>query len=605
MTLRIDARDLDFLLYELLDVNALASRPRFAGQGREVYDAVLDTARGVADEHYAPFRKDNDQHEPQLVNGVVVTTPGLKQGWDAVAESGLIASTHDESRGGMQLPHVIAGAAISFLEAANIGSASYPMLTAGASNLIAAFGSEAQKAFWLPPMLAGRWSGTMALTEPDAGSSLSDIRTRATPAADGTYHIEGTKIWISAGDHELTANIVHLVLARIQGAPEGTKGISLFIVPKRQPGADESVGGTNHVTTAGLIHKMGWRGTTSTLLNFGERGPCVGHLIGEANLGLVYMFHMMNEARIGVGRAATAMGYAAFRYSLDYARTRRQGRVPGEKDPKTPPVAIIEHADVRRLLLQQKCAAEGSLALVLACSRLVDEQHTAPDVADRDRATLLLEVLTPIAKAWPSATCQDGISNAIQVLGGYGYAREYDVEQLYRDNRLNQIHEGTTAIQALDLLGRKVTQQQGAAYAALVESIMQSVREATAGNPLASPTSLASLARDLQTATERMTAVTTSLVGLMQADPARGLSNASAYLELVSRTVFAWLWLRQATIATRALGAGASGDDGDFYRGKVQAARFYFGFELPKHVADAELLLRNDAAAFEMQDAWF
>jgi butyryl-CoA dehydrogenase len=600
VTLQIEARDLKFLLYELLDVDALADRPRFAGQGREVYGAVLDTARGVATEHYAPFRKDNDQHEPQLVNGVVVTTPGLKQGWDAVAESGLIASTHDESRGGMQLPHVIAGAAIAFLEAANIGSASYPMLTAGASNLIAAFGSDAQKDFWLPPMLAGRWSGTMALTEPDAGSSLSDIRTAATPSGDGTYHIDGTKIWISAGDHELTENIVHLVLARIKGAPEGTKGISLFIVPKKAVNTDGTVGITNNVTTAGLIHKMGWRGTTSTLLNFGERGPCVGHLIGEANQGLAYMFHMMNEARIGVGRAATAMGYAAFRYSLDYARTRKQGRLPGEKDPKRPPVAIIEHADVRRMLLQQKCASEGSLALVLACSRLVDEQETAPDAAERARATLLLEVLTPIAKAWPSATCQDGISNAMQVLGGYGYAREYDVEQLYRDNRLNQIHEGTNAIQALDLLGRKVTQQKGAAYAALVGSITQAIAEAATADP-----KLAPFAADLEEATARMSAVTKSLVGAMMTDPARGLANASAYLELVSRTVYAWLWLRQATVASRALAAGASGDDGDFYRGKVQAARFYFGFELPRTAADAELLLRNDPAALEMKDAWF
>jgi len=313
------------------------------------------------------------------------------------------------------------------------------------------------------------------------------------------------------------------------------------------------------------------------------------------------MFHMMNEARIGVGRAATAMGYAAFRYSLDYARTRRQGRLPGEKDPKKPPVAIIEHADVRRMLLQQKCAAEGSLALVLACSRLVDEQETAPDAAARERATLLLEVLTPIAKAWPSATCQDGISNAMQVMGGYGYAREYDVEQLYRDNRLNQIHEGTNAIQALDLLGRKVTQQKGAAFAALAGAIMQSVADAGAGTDAA----LAPLAADLQRAVERMTAVTKSLVGAMMADPTRGLANASAYLDLVSRTVYAWLWLRQATVASLALTAGAAGDDADFYRGKVQAARFYFGFELPKSVADAELLLRNDAAALEMQDGWF
>jgi alkylation response protein AidB-like acyl-CoA dehydrogenase len=593
-------RDLDFLLYELLRAESLVERPRFAEQSREVYDAVIDTARAIAEEHYAPNRKRNDQEEPQVVDGRVVLQSDLQGAWDATAESGIIASTHDESRGGMQLPHLIASAAIAHLEAANIGSASYPMLTAGAANLIAEFGSEEQKAQWLPPMLTGRFSGTMALTEPDAGSSLSDLRTKATPVGDGTYHIEGTKIWISAGDHELTENIVHLVLARIVGAPEGTKGISLFIVPKRRVAADGASGETNHVTLAGLIHKMGWRGTTSTLLNFGEHGPCVGYLIGEAHQGLPYMFHMMNEARIGVGRAATAMGYAAYRYSLDYAQQRKQGRLPGEKDPKRPPVAIIEHADVRRMLLQQKCAAEGSLALVLQCARLVDDQTTAADESERTRATLLLEVLTPIAKAWPSATCQDGISNAMQVLGGYGYAREYDVEQLYRDNRLNQIHEGTNAIQALDLLGRKVTQQQGAAYAALVGAISDAVADAeSVGGPLTA------LAHEVRTATARMTDVTKSLVGAMQADPTRGLANASVYLELVSRVVFAWLWLRQATIAQRALAAGATGESAAFYQGKVQAARFYMGFELPKHAPDAELLLRNDASALEMQAAWF
>ena len=430
MSLQIDRRDLAFLLYELLDVATLPERPRFAGQGREVYDAVLDTLEGVAAEHYAPFRKANDQQEPALVDGRVITNPGLQQGWDAVAETGIIAATHDEARGGMQLPHVIASAAIAFLEAANIGSASYPMLTAGAANLIAAFGSEAQRQRWLPRMLAGTWSGTMALTEPDAGSSLADLRTSARPLPDGTYAIEGTKIWISGGDHQLTGNIVHLVLARIAGAPEGTKGISLFIVPRNTVAEDGTVGGSNHVTLAGLIHKMGWRGTTSTLLNFGERGTCVGHLVGEPHKGLAYMFHMMNEARIGVGRAGAAMSYAAFRYAVEYARTRRQGRVPGEKDPTRPPVAIVEHADIRRLLLTAKCAAEGSLALVLECARLVDEQETGATEAARQEAGLLLEVLTPIAKTWPAVYGQEGSSSALQVMGGYGYAREYDVEHL-------------------------------------------------------------------------------------------------------------------------------------------------------------------------------
>jgi alkylation response protein AidB-like acyl-CoA dehydrogenase len=593
-------RDLDFLLYELLGVDKLAERPRFEGQGREVYDAVLDMAQGIAEEHYAPNRKANDQQEPEVRDGLVVLQPGVKPAWDATAESGMIASTHDEARGGMQLPHVIASAAIAHLEAGNIGTASYPMLTAGASNLIAEFASEEQKQHWLPPMLTGRFSGTMALTEPDAGSALADVRTKATPVGDGTYHIEGTKIWISGGDHELTENIVHLVLARIVGAPDGVKGISLFIVPKKHYGADGVVGAFNNVTLAGLIHKMGWRGTTSTLLNFGEQGPCVGYLIGEANHGLAYMFHMMNEARIGVGRAATAMGYEAFRYALDYAQQRKQGRLPGEKDPKRPPVAIIEHADVRRMLLIGKCSAEGSMHLILACSKLVDEQQTAPDETARQRATLLLEVLTPIAKSWPSIYCQEGISNAVQVLGGYGYAREYDVEQLYRDNRLNQIHEGTNGIQALDLLGRKVTQQKGAAFAALVQEIAGTIAEAEQAGGDLSP-----MAQSLKAATERMTVVTQSLVGVMMADATRGLSNATAYLEMVSRVVYAWLWLRQATVAQRALAAGASGDDAAFYEGKRQAARFYFGTELPKHETDAALLMRNEASAFDMQVAWF
>ena len=597
MSLQIDRRDLAFLLYDLLGTDALADRPRFAGQGRDVYDAVLDTAHGIAAEHYAPFRKANDQEEPQLVGGRVVTNAGLKRAWDATAESGLIAATHDEARGGMQLPHVVASAAIAFLEAANIGTASYPMLTAGAANLINAFGDEAQKARWLPPMLSGRWSGTMALTEPEAGSSLADLRTTATPQPDGTYRLEGTKIWISGGEHELTENIVHLVLARIAGAPAGTKGISLFIVPKRVVGADGALGAPNHVTCAGLIHKMGWRGTTSTLLNFGERGPCVGHLVGQPHHGLAYMFHMMNEARIGVGRAGAAMAYAAYTYAVEYARTRRQGRLPGEKDPSRPPVAILEHADVRRLLLHAKCAAEGSLALVLQCARLVDEQETAPDEAARAHATRLLEVLTPIAKTWPAIHGQEGISNALQVLGGYGYAREYDVEQLYRDNRLNQIHEGTNGIQALDLLGRKVTQEQGACLAALVGEFERTAREATG-------TALDAQAAALREASARLVDATRHLVGMMPADPARALAQASPYLELASRVVYAWLWLRQGLLAQRALEAGTDDDTARFLRGKLMAMRHHFEVELPRTVTDAAVV-KGPSAAFEMEATWW
>ncbi|HRQ78163.1 MAG TPA: acyl-CoA dehydrogenase [Gemmatimonadaceae bacterium] len=591
----LNRRDLQFVLYDLLGADALATRPRHEGQGREIYDAVLDTAEGVAREFYATNRKANDQQEPEIRDGKVWLQPSVKPAWDATADAGIIAATQDESRGGMQLPHVIASAAIAQLEAANIGTASYPMLTAGAANLIDAFGSEEQKTRWLPAMLSGRFSGTMALTEPDAGSSLGDLRTKAIPNPDGTYRIEGTKIWISAGEHELTENIVHLVLARIEGAPAGTKGISLFIVPRRRLDASGASGADNHVALGGLIHKMGWRGTTSTLLNFGERGECIGELVGKPHHGLAYMFHMMNEARIGVGRAAMAMCYAAYQSGLAYSQQRRQGRLPGEKDPAKPPVTIIEHADIRRLLLTAKTAAEGSLHLILLCARLVDEQQTGDD-AGKQRATRLLEVLTPIAKSWPSIYGQEGISSALQTMGGYGYAREYDVEQLYRDNRLNQIHEGTNGIQALDLLGRKVMQDGGACFLTLVDELGRLAEGATSE-------ALAPLAAQLTQAVQRLGAVTQSLAKAAAADATRGLANASVYLELTSRVVYAALWLRQAVVAEAALASGAG--DAEFFHGKLQAARFYFGFELPKHEADAALLLRNDAAALEMRAEWF
>ena len=451
--LPLSPRDLAFLLYEVLDVEALCARERFATGSREAYDLVLDTARDIAVDLFAPHHRAQDIEEPQLRDGRVVTIAAVKPALAALAEAGFLGATHDEAIGGLQLPHVVASAAIAWFEGANVATASYALLTSGAANLIATFGSDDLRRRFLPAMFAGRCFGTMALTEPDAGSSLADVRTMATPTSDGRFHLTGTKIWISGGDQDISENIVHMVLARIVGAPEGVRGISLFAVPKRHVAADGTVGEANGVMLGGLIHKMGWRGTTSTILNFGEQGPCVGELVGAPHEGLRCMFQMMNEARIGVGRAATAMGYAAYRYSLAYARTRHQGRPPGEKDPRRPPIAIVGHADVRRLLLAQKAIVEGALSLILTCARLVDDEETAPDESTRREAAMLLGILTPIAKAWPSEACQEAISHAMQVLGGYGYAREYPVEQYYRDNRLNQLHEGTNGIQALDLLG--------------------------------------------------------------------------------------------------------------------------------------------------------
>ena len=620
MTTVPSPRDLDFLLYEVLDTAALAARPRHGEYSREAFDAVIDTARQLAADHLAPHQKANDEHEPHVVDGKVVTIPEVARAFRAVADAGFIAATHDAELGGMQLPHTIATAALLNLDAANVATASYALLTTGAANLIAAHGSDDQKARFLAPMLAGRFTGTMALSEPDAGSSLADLRTRATPMDDGTFRITGTKMWISGGENEIAENIVHLVLARIDGAPPGVRGISLFVVPKRLVDDRGAVGATNGVVLGGLIHKMGWRGTTSTVLNFGERGPCTGYLVGRAHHGLACMFHMMNEARIGVGRAGAAMGYAAYRYSLEYARTRRQGRLPGEKDPTRPQVPIIEHPDVRRMLLQQKSVVEAAVHLTMLCARLVDDLETAADESVRREAGLLLEVLTPVAKSWPGEACQEAISNAMQILGGYGFAREYPIEQLYRDNRLNPIHEGTNGIQALDLLGRKVRQDDGAALTLLLARMGATVaaaREAVGGGTAGTSTNgggtslgaahtLGTLADALEAAVARL-AATTGALGEASATlpPARALANASVYLELASRTIVAWLWLQQATVAARALVAGTTGDDAEFYRGKLQAARYWFGWELPRTEAQAALLTRLDSTVYEMQVAWF
>ena len=470
----LSRRDLDFLLYEWLNVEELTKRQRYREHSRETFDGVLDLSEQLATTYFATHNKLADANEPTFDGTKVTIIPEVKRALDAFAEADLIGLTLDEEVGGSQLPAVVGNASFAWFHAANVATAGYPMLTLANANLVAKFGTPEQIDRFVRPMLAGRFHGTMALSEPQAGSSLADIVTRAEPQADGSYRVIGSKMWISGGEHDLGENIVHLVLAKIPGGPVGTKGISLFLVPKILVGTNNTAGERNDVVLAGLNHKMGFRGTVNTVLNFGEgrytpdgKPGAVGYLIGEAHRGLQYMFHMMNEARVGVGLGATALGYTGFLKSLEYARGRPQGRPLTEKGAATPQIPIVEHADVRRMLLAQKSYAEGALALNLFCARLVDQQRTAESDSERDEATLLLDILTPIAKSWPSQWCLEANSLAIQVLGGAGYTREYDVEQHYRDNRLNPIHEGTHGIQSLDLLGRKVTQRDGASLRAL------------------------------------------------------------------------------------------------------------------------------------------
>ena len=594
----INRRDLEFVLFELLDAESLTERPRFADHSRETFLAALDTAEAIAAEKFATHTRKIDEHEPQFDGQRVSMIPEVKEALKAFIDAGFMAAAHDYELGGMQLPVTMTQACFSLFKGANVSTSGYPFLTIGNANVIRRFGSPAQQEKYLKPLLAGRFFGTMALTEPPAGSSLSDITTRAEPKPDGSYSITGNKIFISAGDHELSENIVHLVLAKIPGGPPGVKGISLFIVPKIRVNDDGSLGERNDVALAGLIHKMGYRGTTSTMLSFGEKGQCRGELVGEPHKGLTYMFHMMNEARIGVGMGAVMLGYRGYLASLDYARERPQGRHPASKNPQAPQVKIIEHADVRRMLLAQKAYVEGGYALCLTCARLVDEQNSAPDETARREAGLLLDLLTPIAKSWPSQWCLEANSLAIQVHGGYGYTREYPVEQYYRDNRLNPIHEGTHGIQGLDLLGRKVMMQEGAALKLFGREVQKTVQEAGAFPELQSH------ALALGAAITEVGATTRLLAEALGRDGDAALANSSVYLEMFGHTVLAWIWLRQAIAVSRGLTFGNKADE-DFYHGKLAACRYFFQWELPKTQPQHTLLRALEPTCREMRNEWF
>lgn len=586
MSTVINRRDLDFLLYEFLDTEVLCQRERYTDHDRTAFDAVLDLAQQIAEEKFAPIASKLDEHEPEFDGEKVHIIPEVKEAHEAYIEAGFMAAGSDYEDGGMQLPLTIAQAARAIFCSANIPALGYLGLTNSAANMLNFWGSDALKQKFLPPMRDGRFYGTMCLSEPHAGSNLADIRTRAEPQGDGSYRLYGTKMWISGGEHDLSENIVHMVLAKIPGGPPGVKGISLFVVPKYRVNDDGSIGERNGVTLVGLNHKMGYRGTTNTLLNFGEKEPCVGYLMGSEHEGLKCMFHMMNEARIGVGMGAVMLGYAGYLHSLAYAKERPQGRLPDNKDPNSPQVNIIEHADVKRMLLQQKAYVEGGLSLTLYCGRLVDEARTG-DPAKKADLDLLMDLLTPIVKAWPSDYCLKANEIAIQVLGGAGYTRDYPVERLYRDNRLNPIHEGTNGIQGMDLLGRKVRMKNGYAYQLLMDEINKTVAEAE------SVDSCREYAQALAQACTALTDTTEKLKGVAAEQIRLATANATVYLRDFGHIVVAWLWLQQALAAEKGL-ANASGDDKAFYQGKLAACRYFYRYELPIIYPDFELLCSLD-----------
>jgi len=596
----INRRDLSFMLHELLAVDTLTHAPRFAEHSRETFDAAIDTALQIAVERFAPHNRKADLNEPRFDGQRVTLIPEVGQALQAFAKAGFAAATFDDADGGMQLPRCVANACWSVFKGANIATDTYATLAIGVANMLQAFGTGDQKARFLKPLLEGRFHGTMVLTEPHAGSSLAELKTSAVPLPDGRYAIKGQKIFITAGDHELGQNIVHLVLARIPGSPAGVKGITLFIVPKLRPHPGplpQEEGGMqcNDVALAGLIHKMGCKGTTSAMLNFGERGDCIGELLGPPNQGLACMFRMMNEARINVGIAASMLAYTGYLHSLAYARERVQGRA--SPDPRSPQVAIVAHADVRRMLMAQKCIAEGGLALCLYGAYLSDLHEVAASAEERRDAGALLDLLTPVIKAWPSFHGTAANSLAMQIHGGYGYTREYAVEQLLRDNRLNSIHEGTDGIQALDLLGRKVVADGGAGMRLLAQQMARTISDAHALDDAA----LAEHARQLARAWHDVEQTVQVIAQALPTNANLALANASVFLDAFGHTLIAWMWLRQAVLAK----PHAGGDEAAFYRGKLAAAHYFFRYELPKTAAQHRLLRSLEPLLVELDEAWF
>ncbi|TXT38516.1 MAG: butyryl-CoA dehydrogenase [Comamonadaceae bacterium] len=618
---------LDFLLHDWLSVTELTTRERFADHSRETFDAVFDTCERIARDKFAPFNRLVDTQEPRTEtlpdgNLRVVLPQATAEAYRAYADSGMLSAAQSYELGGMQLPYVVEAAANAFFGKASV-SIGFGLLTAGNANLLMAHGTPLQQQVFAANEFSGRWSGTMCLSEPQAGSSLSDVATRAVP--DGAdhgddplgprYRLKGNKMWISAGDHELTENIVHLVLAKIPAAdgklPAGVKGISLFIVPKfLVTPQGETTGTRNDVALAGLNHKLGWRGTTNTLLNFGEgkypvngQAGAVGYLVGQPGRGLQCMFHMMNEARIGVGMAATMLGMAGYEAALDYAKNRPQGRPLGAsgKDAAAPQVRIIEHADVKRMLLAQKAYCEGALALELYCARLVDEQHTAaPEAADEAR--LLLEVLTPIAKSWPSEWCLEANSLAIQVHGGYGYTRDFPVEQYWRDNRLNMIHEGTHGVQAMDLLGRKVLMEEGRGLKLLAARMLATAQAAdalAAGLTADQASALRQQAAALRDAVNQVGTATQA--AWASGNPTQALANAVPYLQAFGHTVLAWVWL---DVALAVLRQDAT-DLVAYCAGRIRATAYFYHYELPKIGAWLQVVKSADLTCAKMAEHEF
>ncbi|MEQ9286648.1 MAG: acyl-CoA dehydrogenase [Cyclobacteriaceae bacterium] len=568
-------QNLDFLLYEVFDIMSLSQFDYFKKHKKDTYNLIIDSAVQLADKELRPFLTEMDRKEPRYEANHIKVHPQIRKLMKEFGDGGWISADGPAEYGGQELPLLLTSCTQFVFGAANYSASVFPFLSAGAARLIAEFGSEALKDQYIPKLYSGEWQGTMAMTEAQAGSSLADITTSAEPIDDEetVFKISGQKIFISAGDHDGVDNAVHLVLARVKGAPAGVKGISLFVVPQKRYD-DKGKEIDNDVETSGLFHKMGYKGAPIVQLDFGGKDGCFGFLVGKTNEGLTYMFQMMNEARIAVGLSAASIASAAYYASLQYANERPQGRSVDNKDLSQPQQLIIEHADVKRMLLFQKSIVEGSQSLLMQCAYYAD-MAKAESEESREIFKLVLELLTPVAKTFPSEMGILSTSAAIQVFGGAGYCQDFPVEQYYREMRIHPIHEGTTGIHALDLLGRKIIMGGGIAFRAFTEEVSKAIKKSKL-----EITAMAKYGTQLDDVLFRLQNITMKLsTKAMNEKKEVFLADATAYLELFGIVAIGWQWLLQANVAQKALDAKP---DDAFYQSKIHTMRYYFEYELPK-----------------------
>jgi len=583
----VSRQNLNFLLFEVFETDKLSEHEYFCEFNKETLDMVLRTSYVMAERMMRPYLREMDKNPPVYKNGVVYVNPAVKEFIRKCGEIGFIAAPFPSEDGGQQLPRTIVAACNYMFSAANYSLSVYPGLTSGAANLILNFGSKDLKDYYLPKMFAGEWQGTMALTEPEAGSSLSDVKTKAIRTEEGYFKIKGQKIFISAGTHDAVDNVIHLMLARIEGAPAGVKGISLFVAPKLR---GDGRGGLepNDIFCGGIEHKLGYRGSPITQLHVGENGECRGWLVGEENQGLAYMFRMMNEERINVGIGATGIASAAYYGSLKYASERKQGRPLGNKNPESPQCEIIEHADIKRMLLFQRAVTEGSLSLALQVSYYLDRINIC-SAEEKEKYDLLAEFLTPIVKSYPSEKGILSTSAGLQVLGGYGFCEDFNLELYYRDARIHPIHEGTTGIQGQDILGRKATMKKGAALKLFIQEVSGCIEEAKKYQELSACTVKLSDALNIFMKTSE------SLINLApQGKTEEFLSDATLYLEMAGTIAIAWQWLLQGITAVKGLGKTEELFFINFYSAKIHTMKYFFRYELPAVETLAKILTDNE-----------